>query len=291
MKKVLVFGGNGLVGSRFVELFEDQFQINTPAASSVDILNKDQISGMFKKFDPDSVINFAAYTNVEEAENQKDEKEGTCFRLNVVGAKNVAESCREFNKYLIHISTDYVFDGEKEEPFKEEDTPHPINWYGMTKYLGEKEVLKCNIPSAIARISMPYRAKYEAKSDIGRLFLKKLQEGNKITAVNDQIITPTFVDDIAHALSKILQSKIKGIIHVSCKTPTTPFEFARTIARIFKLDETLISPISLSEYNLNKKAKMLQNSALSPAKFDSLFSGILHNLEDSLNLFKREVIE
>lgn len=290
MKKVLVFGGNGLVGSRFVELFNNKLEINAPLAVEVDILDKDQIIDVFRKFNPDCIINFAAYTNVGEAEIQKDNEGGLCYRINVLGAKNVADACRQYNKYLIHISTDYVFDGQKAEPYTEADIPNPINWYGMTKYLGEKEVLKSECLLAIVRISMPYRAKYKLKRDIGRFFLEQLQKGNKIMAVDDQTVTPTFVDDIANALYKILENRTKGIIHVSCKTPTTPYEFAKTIARIFKLDETLISPVSISVYNLNKKAKMLQNSALDSSKFDILLKGILHNLDEAVNLFKDQLL-
>ncbi len=290
MKKILVLGGNGLVGSRFVQMFADKFEIESPKAKDVDILQITEIEKKIESFDPDAVINFAAYTNVEEAENQKDDKNGLCFQVNVLGAKNVADVCKEFDKYLIHISTDYVFNGKKDESYTEEDNPDPINWYGMTKFLGEKEVLKSGCLSAIVRISMPYRARYELKKDLGRFFLEQLQNGQKIKAVTDQKITPTFVDDIANALFEIIEDRVEGIIHVACKTPTTPLVFAKTIARIFNLNESLISPIRLVEYNLNKKAKMLQNSALDCSKFDSRFKGILHTLDESINLFKDQLL-
>lgn len=291
MKKVLVFGGNGLVGSRFVQMFDTKYEIESPDAKNVDILKKTDVEKVMSKFNPDAVINFAAYTNVEDAESQKDGRGGLCFKINVLGAKNVADTCRKYNKYLIHISTDYVFDGKKDKPYTEEDTPNPINWYGMTKYLGERQVLKSGGSSIIVRISMPYRAKYEEKLDIGRFFLEQLQNGKQINAVLDQTISPTFVDDIARALDAILKNGNAGILHVACKSLTTPYEFVKIIARIFNLDESLVSAVNFSEYNSNKKAKMLKNSALSPLKFDLLYGGILHNLEESVSLFKREVVE
>lgn len=286
MKKVLVFGGNGLVGSRFVELTEGRFEINSPSIQEVDILKKDQVLKKFEDFNPEVIMNFAAYTDVEEAEDQKDDENGLCFKVNVMGAKNVADSCKKFDKYLIHISTDYVFNGEGNEPYIEEDTPDPINWYGMTKYLGERSVLESGCPSSIVRISMPYRANYQLKKDIGRFFLEQLRNNQSINVITDQKITPTFVDDIVNALSAILKNKFKGILHVSCKTPTTPYEFTKTIAKTFALNESLISGITFSQYSSNKKAKMLKNSALNPAKFDSIFPGILHTLDESISLFK-----
>src|SRR3990167_9026507 len=107
MKKILVFGGSGLVGSKFIELNSLNLKIKAPQVSEVDILNRDQISRVVEDFNPDSIINFAAYTNVEEAENQKDDQNGICFQLNANGAKNVAQVAKDFGKHLIHISTEY----------------------------------------------------------------------------------------------------------------------------------------------------------------------------------------
>ena len=133
---------------------------------------------------------------------------------------------------------------------------------------------------------MPYSAYYELKKDVARFFLEQLKLKNPIRAVVDQRITPTLVDDIADALSEIVKKRLEGVINVSCKSPTTPFNFAKTIAKVFGLNESLVHSISLTDYNLNKKAKMLKNSALNPSKFDALFPGVLHTLDESVNLFK-----
>ena len=145
MKKVLIFGGAGLVGSKFIEVNKNYFDIKSPQASEVDIINKDQVKKEVEEFNPDSIINFAAYTNVQEAENQKDDKSGICYLINSIGAKNVAEVASEFNKHSVYISTEYVFDGTKEmNPYVEDDKPSPVNWYGQTKYEGERFVLESN---------------------------------------------------------------------------------------------------------------------------------------------------
>lgn len=290
MKKLFIFGGSGLVGSKFIEKHNQNFEINAPSAKEVDILNKDRIFEALEDFNPESVINFAAYTNVEEAENQKDDRGGICYQINAIGAQNVADTCRTLDKHLLHISTEYVFDGTKvDSPYVEEDKPNPINWYGYTKYFGEQFVLGSGCKCAIVRISMPYSAYYEFKKDVARFFLEQLKLENSIRAVLDQRITPTLVLDIANALSEIVKKRLGGVINVSCKSPTTPFDFAKTIAKVFGLNGSLISGISLAEYNSNKKAKMLKNSALNPSKFDSLFPGVLHTLDESVNLFKTRV--
>ena len=291
MKKILVLGGSGLVGSRFITLNNQIFDIKAPEASAVDILNKDQILKVTETFDPDIIINFAAYTKVEEAEAQKGDENGICFQINAIGAKNVAAVCKISNKHLIHISTEYVFDGTKESsPYIEEDKPNPINWYGKTKQIGEQYVLESGCKGTIVRISMPFSSHYELKKDVARFFLEQLKAGNQVKCIEDQRITPTLVNDIADALKVLSENKAEGIYHISSKDSVSPVEFAKTIAETFQLDYSLINSISLDKYNQNKKAKLLKYSWLNPAKFNKEFGGaILHTVEEELILFKQEV--
>lgn len=291
MKKVLVFGGAGLVGSKFIQLNMQRFKINAPSASSVDILKISQILKIVEDFNPDSIVNFAAYTNVEEAENQKDDKNGICYQVNAMGAKNVAEVTKSYNKHLVFISTEYVFDGLKENaPYREEDSPNPINWYGQTKLVGEEFVLREGGKSLIMRISMPFSAHYELKKDVARFFLNQLKTNKPIKGVEDQGITPTIVNDISDALALLLENAATGIYHVSSRDSVTPLEFAKTIAETFGLDYSLISPTTLDEYNKNKKAKLLKYSWLNPVKFEREFGDdILHTVEEALVIFKQEI--
>lgn len=291
MTRVLVFGGSGLVGSKFIDLHKTSFEIIAPSAEQVDILNKDQITKAVEQFNPDSIINLAAFTQVEEAENQKDDRSGICFQINAAGAKNIAESAEEFNKHLIYISTDYVFDGEKKHaPYIETDKPNPINWYGQTKLAGEQMVLEKGGKTAIVRISMPFSSYYESKKDIARFFLEQLKMGNQVKVVEDQWITPTLVDDIGSALKELLDNKSTGIYHVASRDSVTPLEFVKTLAEIFQLDYSLISKVSLDEFNKSKKAKLLKYSWLNPAKFEKEFGDdILHTAEEGLRIFKQEI--
>lgn len=291
MKKVLVFGGSGLVGSKFIDLQKSAFEISAPQADKVNILNKDQIAKAVEDFNPDSIVNFAAYTNVEEAENQKDDQNGICFQVNAIGAKNIADVAKDFDKHLIHISTEYVFDGNKDDiPYTETDKTNPINWYGQTKLAGEQFVLESSAKVVVVRISMPFSAYFEAKLDVARFFLEQLRSGNQIKAVADQRITPILVNDIASALKVLLENQSIGIYHVASRDSVTPLEFVKTLAEIFDLNYSLISSISLDEYNKNKKAKLLKYSWLNPTKFEKDFGDqILHTVKESLVIFKKEI--
>lgn len=292
MNKVLIFGGSGLVGSRFIQLNKKVFKILAPDISEVDILKVDQINRVFNRFKPDIVINFAAFTDVQASEKQKGDKDGICYQINAIGAKNVAKLCKSWSVHLIYISTDYVFDGRKKScPYTELDKPNPINWYGQTKYFGDKFVLESGSSATIARISMPYSARYEAKIDIARFFMDELKRGFKIRAIEDQKITPTLVDDIANVLKEIANKKSKGIYHVSATNDTSPFEFAKLLAQKFGFDTSNIEPISLDEYNQSKIAPLLKFSWLDPSKFVSEFGeGILHTVEEEVKLFKSQII-
>ncbi len=293
MKKIIVFGSNGLVGSKFLQISSKMFSVSAPSSYELDILDKDKVLEFLREKDAGVVINFAAYTDVEEAEKQKGSKESLSYQINAVGAKNVADAAKILAKHLIHISTEYVFDGEKNDsPYTEEDNPNPINWYGQTKYFGEQFVLGSGCLYTIVRISMPYSSYYKNKTDIARFFLTQLNQGNQIKAVKDQNITPTLTDDIAKALIVLVKKKQQGIYHVSSKNYTTPFDFAKLIARTFNLNSTLIIPILLDEYNHQKQARLLKNSWLNPSKFVAQFGEeSLRSIQEDLELFKQDVDE
>lgn len=289
-EKILVLGGSGLVGSYFTQKYGQEFEIISPLVEEVDILNKDAFRKKAEEVSPDVIINFAAFTNVEEAEKQKGDKEGLCYLINALGAKNVAEVCSDLDKKLIHISTEYVFDGTKaESPYTEEDKPNPINWYGATKHFGEEFVMESLPGSTIIRISMPFRGFYEEKKDVARFFLSQLETGKRLQVVEDQRITPTIVSDIADALKTVVVSEATGLFHVSSTDSVTPLKFAKTIADTFGFDHPQISSIGLDEYNERKKAKLLKYSWLNPTKFKRQFGDkILHTVKEGVELFKKE---
>lgn len=288
--KILVLGGSGLVGSRFYELYNSKFEITAPTHDQLDILNANDLSTWIQNSLAEVVINFTGFTNVDEAEKEKDNLSGLAYKLNVLAVGNLAKICAENGTHFIHLSTDYIFDGTKAAPYIETDKPNPVNWYGRTKRLGEEEVLSIRMDYTIVRPEMPYSAYFEKKSDIARTFLKLLKTGQEINGVSDQKITPVFVDSLANALAKIAEKKSTGIYHVASTDFTTPYDFAMMIAEKFELNKKLIKPIPFAEYNQTRPAKRPQNSYLDVTKFESEFGkGILKTVEESVDAFKKRL--
>lgn len=278
------------MGSRFYELYNSKFEITAPTHDQLDILNANDLSTWIQNSLAEVVINFTGFTNVDEAEKEKDNLSGLAYKLNVLAVGNLAKICAENGTHFIHLSTDYIFDGTKAAPYIETDKPNPVNWYGRTKRLGEEEVLSIRMDYTIVRPEMPYSAYFEKKSDIARTFLKLLKTGQEINGVSDQKITPVFVDSLANALAKIAEKKSTGIYHVASTDFTTPYDFAMMIAEKFELNKKLIKPIPFAEYNQTRPAKRPQNSYLDVTKFESEFGkGILKTVEESVDAFKKRL--
>jgi dTDP-4-dehydrorhamnose reductase len=239
--KVLATGLQGLLGSRISDLLSSSYTFeNISRTTGVDITDVTQVRQAIKQSNADVILHLAAKTDDDGCEDDKmlGEK-GQAWRVNVEGTKNIAQACEENKKKLVYISTDFVFDGEKEF-YTEEDAPHPINWYATTKYEGEKIVQQLTIPWVICRIAYPYRAIF-LKNDFVRAVKTRLENQDKVTMVTNHIMTPTFIDDIAYAIKVILQKEAVGIYHIVGSTYLSPFEAAETIAHIFTLNTSLIS--------------------------------------------------
>ena len=248
--KIIGTGLSGLVGSRLTQLFGTEHQfIDFSLEANVDILDYSTLSENFARHAKDTaaVIHLAAFTDTNQAWEQRGDKQGLCYRLNVTGTKHLVDLCQKYQKYLVYISTDSVFDGEKETAYTETDLPSPLDWYGATKKMGED--LVSTLPShAITRISFPYRAHFDRKKDL----IRKIIDGFKIKKLNpfftDQTITPTFIDDLAPAFLYFLKEKPQGIYHLTGSTSLSPYHLAQEIAKTFDLDSSLINPSSLKDY-------------------------------------------
>lgn len=245
--KILGTGLTGLVGSRIVELLSDRCEFES---SEVDIISRDEISKKVQASKASIVLHLAAKTDVDSCELDKELKDqGEAWRVNVLGTENVALACSRTNKKLIYVSTDFVFDGENppDGGYSEEEVPNPINWYGQTKYEGEKIVQGSNTHWAIVRIAYPYRACFK-RNDFARSIISKLQRGEKITAIRDHVMTPTFIDDIAGALETLIFKNKTGIFHLVGSQFISPFEVAVLISDVFNFDKSLIQKTTRDEY-------------------------------------------
>lgn len=285
--KILGTGLDGLVGSRIVDLLSYKYEFeNFSISTGLDITNRDVVLERIKNSDAQIVLHLAAKTNVDGCELDKSLGEkGDAWKINVEGTRNVADACLTANKKLIYISTDFVFDGEK-EVYSEEDIPNPINWYAKTKYEGEKIVQKLKIPWIIARISYPYRAKYE-KVDFARAILGRLKDGLPVAAITDQIFTPTFIDDIAFAIDTLIQKEERGMFHVVGSQHLSPYEAALMIADTFNFDRKDIRKTTRSEY-FEKRAYRSFQLALKNDKIEKL--GLkMRTFEEGLKEIKKQI--
>ncbi len=223
MRKILVTGASGLVGSRFVELYPHPRDLLTPGLDEFDLLHPDVY---LAKNIPDVVLNFAAYTNVSEAEKQRGDKNGPCWQINVEGTKNLV-SALPASTHLIHISTDMVFSGSASDPgpYSSDHQPSTNNqqltWYGYTKAEAEKII---GDRGTIVRLIYPVRAKYAAKLDYLRKPLDLFNQGKLYPLFTDQQISITFIDEACLALQKIIDQRLSGVFHMSCPDTTTPYE-------------------------------------------------------------------
>lgn len=232
MNKVLVTGASGLVGSRFVEMYANKYQFLTPDYIELDIINPESVKIYLEKNKPDAIVNFAAYTNVSEAEKQKGDKTGDCWRINVEGLKNLIGK-----HFLIHISTDMVFSGAS-GPYKETDVPetdvNKLTWYGFTKAEAERQI---GNNGTIVRIIYPVRAKYDLKLDYLKKPLSLYEQGKLYPLFVDQQINIAYIDEIAMVLNKVIQDKLLGIYHVASCDLTTPHELiSYYISRVKGID-------------------------------------------------------
>lgn len=248
--KVIGTGLSGLIGSRIVELLNDEFDfVDFSRNTGIDILNFRRLKEAFEKHQrAEAVLHLAAFTDTNAAWEQRGDKGGECYRVNVEGTKNIVDLCFEHKKYLIYFSTDFVFNGKKDGPYTEEDVPDPIEWYGYTKYLGEVLVEKSGLSAAIVRIAFPFRAKFESKKDVVRKIIERLRKKSLYPMFADQITTPTFIDDIALGIKYFIRQKPEGIFHLVASSYQSPYEMALSIAGVFGFDKGLVKKGSLQEY-------------------------------------------
>ena len=243
--KILVTGANGQLGRELRNVLESEIPgkaIYTDIAE-LDLTDAKGVDDFFKKNDISHVVNCAAYTAVDKAEEEKLE----CAAININAVKNLANAADAIGAKIIHISTDYVFDGTAHRPYKESDKVNPISQYGTTKRKGETALLALAPESIIIRTSWLY-------SPHGNNFVKTMlrlgAEQSKIKVVSDQIGTPTYALDLARAIYMVLMSHqwVEGIFHFSNEGVCSWYDFAKSIHRIAGIDKCEIKPIPTEEY-------------------------------------------
>ena len=277
MTTILVTGGNGQLASciKDVEKQYDDLSVIYTDHLELDICNLNQIQTFFKSNPQiDYCINCAAYTAVDKAETEAEK----AFEINATGAKNLAQVCNDHDAILIHVSTDFVFDGEKNEPYTETDVANPISVYGASKLQGEVEIQQALKEYFIIRTSWLY-------SEYGNNFMKTMlrlaETRDGISVVSDQIGTPTYAGDLAEIIIQIINTKTEkyGIYHYSNEGVASWFEFAKEIFKLTK-NKIKVNPIPSIEYLT--PAKRPKYSVLDKKKIIDVFKIDIPFWRDSL---------
>ena len=294
MKRLLVIGASGLLGSKLMALASKRYEVRGTCCPEVDgmenwklepldIGSKDEIDGIFGKLKPEVVILAAAMTNVDACE-----KDPTAAnRVNATGPSLVARACKANGARLVHVSTDYVFDGAKSRKYTEEDVPRPISVYGSSKLAGERSVLSTLPGAVVARPAVLYGWNpLEEKDNFVTWVLKKLRAGERATLFQDQWISPTFADDLARTLLDLAERDVTGLWHVSGPDCLDRPSCGRLIASIFGLDERLIAPVQSSSVSL--PAKRPKYSCLDVSKVEKLLNRKMLPFREGLEIMKQQ---
>ncbi|MEK7802439.1 MAG: sugar nucleotide-binding protein, partial [Pseudomonadota bacterium] len=280
-------GLSGLVGSRVVEILASKHTfLNLSLETGVDITNHKMVYEKVAQSDAPWVLHFAAYTDVQGAENERNLKvDSLAWKVNVLATQHIADVCMTLGKHMMYLDTDYAFAGEKKR-YTEEDAPDPKGWYATTKTEGANAVGALGDKGLVLRISNPYRANPVGKKDFVHKMLERLQQNLGIAAPTDQLFVPTFIDDIANAISLLLDQSSYGIYHVVGSTSLSPFDAAKTVARVFDCDQGQITATTFAQYFLGR-SPIPQYAELSNDKIQKL-GVVMRSFTEGLAEVKRQ---
>ncbi len=288
MKQTLLATGiNGLVGSRFAKLFSDHYDFDSldiaNQTNPVDITDESSINNALKNSNSDFVVHLAAYTDVTGAWKQQGDKFGPAYKVNVNGTKNIIKACKNYGKHLIHVSTAYVFNGENEDFYTENDQLSPIEWYGQTKAEAEMAVNSSDINWTILRIDQPFRPDVFDRPDSVRRIINGLKNDSLYPQFTNHYFGPTFIDDFSKIIDWVIRTKSKGIYNSSSGEKWTDYDFANLINNNFKF-EKVVKKGDLNEYLKTLDRPYQRNTALSIDKLKSEIDFELNSVESAIKL-------
>ncbi|MFN8397260.1 MAG: NAD(P)-dependent oxidoreductase [Bacteroidia bacterium] len=263
-KTILLTGANGLLGQKLVQKLSRRDAVLLIATGtgpnrnavdegytyvSMDVTKADQVRAVFEQYNPSEVIHCAAMTNVDQCEREPD----ACWDLNTKAVQILVDLCIEFKARIIHISTDFIFDGEA-GPYTEKASPNPLSVYGRSKLEAENIVVNSGVPYAIARTMLVFGVVPDmSRSNIVLWVKKSLENGQNIKVVNDQWRCPTLAEDLAEGVVLMTMKDKNGIYNISGPDMLSIHEMALAVAEHWELDGSLITPVDSS--TLNQPAK------------------------------------
>lgn len=299
VKKVLVTGANGMLGQKLVDIFVGKPEYDVLFTSrgesrlnpeynlryqSLDISNKEAVSNLIETFNPDAIIHCAAFTHVDNCEDQKE----TCEAYNVSSVRYFVEAIGNRPIKFVHISTDFVFDGTSQLPYTEDMKVNPLSNYGMSKKKSEDILLESSIDYIILRTSFVYGVLYDNSRSNFVLWAKSsLEDGKTINVINDQFRAPTFAEDLAQVSFNAINSREKGIYHTVGPETFSILGLINQVADFWSLDKSLISPILTKDLNQKAQRPLHTNLSIDKAKNDLGYSPI--SFIDSLSIIDKQL--
>ncbi len=238
--KILITGSNGMLGHDLIEVLKDNHELILTTSKTLDITNKDQVLEVICDAEPDVVINSAAYTDVDGCEENQD----LAYAVNGEGVKNLALACKEVDCALVHISTDYIFNGKNDRPWVEDDEIGPISVYGKSKLKGEEAILETLDKYFIVRTAWLYGINGK---NFPKTMLELAKNHSEITVVYDEVGTPTYTPDLAYGISELIETDYYGIYHLTNSGSCSWCEFARYIFEVADKDIKVV-PVTASEF-------------------------------------------
>jgi len=293
-QRILVIGANGLLGQRLIAFYaskkavellgssiEEKPYFNIVPYVQCDVTVREDVKKVIFDFYPDVVINTAAYTNVDLSEKERE----TAWKINVKGVEYLAEACRTIDAKIIHISTDYIFNGLN-GPYDENAKADPLGYYGRTKLASENALKIGAVIYSVIRTNVLYGI-VSSRPDFVGWVINSLSDNKPIKVVYDQINNPTFVENLVQGINKIIEFDKYGLYNIGGKDFLNRFEFAMLIAEYFSLDKNLISPITTAE--LKQPAKRPLKSGLITIKAETELGYKPHSIIEALAVIKKQL--
>ena len=295
-KKILLTGANGLLGQKTAEVFAKETDHELLLADlagraeeprkysyiSLDITNKEKVKSVVKDYKPDIIINAAAYTNVDGCETERE----LSWKVNVDAVKHLIIASRYNASKIIHISTDYIFDGVK-GGYDEDSTPNPLSFYGKSKLASENALFASGVSSAVIRTMIVYGNGKNVRKNFALWLIDKLGNNQPVKIVDDQFGMPTMVDDLGLALVRIVDRERTGIYNVCGSEYLSRYEFALKLADVFEYDSGMIEPIKTAE--LQQAAARPMNSSFVLLKAETELGLKTLNVTDGLYMLKSQL--
>ncbi|MEM1914653.1 MAG: dTDP-4-dehydrorhamnose reductase [Candidatus Nezhaarchaeales archaeon] len=291
--RILITGASGLLGSKIAELavklgYEvySGYLTHEPTHGTplkLEVRDADALRRMFDKVKPEVVIHAAALTDVDRCEMDKE----LAWSINVEGTRNVAELSKRYGAFLVYVSTDYVFKGDK-GMYRETEEANPVNYYGLTKLEGERRVIDILDEYCIARSSVIYGSRpASGKVNFALWIIERLKRGETVNVLKDQWNSPTLNTNLAEMILEIAERKLTGVYHLAGATRVSRYEFACMIAETFDLDKELIRPVTMDK--LEWIAPRPKDSSLDVSKAMKTLRKKPIRIEEALKRLREEI--